>query len=420
LAISRTGNIDAWFGLPYGIWFYVVTFGGRFIFLSGLLQAGILLYTLNKLLETLFSTRKYLVMNVLFFTPVFWIFALTLYHDVLFLCGVFLLIDMLIRAIDDPQTQSKIDKKESLRIAIIGILLNMRLNAIAWIVSGIALIIFVSIFSPRVRRAFKLLTVVSLMTTGISLVNLLSNSGISQEAGTQAVRHFLTADILCWQSSGQYQVKNEKTTFSNPCASIDGIYVDEKSRSYLDKDQSMIINEWSKILISNPAFILGTHMKRMWILFPQYFIPPYEQVEWRSELLPNPPKPDLTEAVFLSFYDLEEDLFPDRNHNPLFLIVSKYGGLWNQLAFVTVGVGIQMLLPLFLFLWKKSNNYLSGYSKRLILLSLLVYLCATLALLPASPAPDVRLVYPVILINYFLFISLGIDFFRIRLIKNLS
>lgn len=417
LRFAQAGVIDSWFSIPYGLILYFVTFAGQTIALLVALQGVSLYLAVSKFLSCLVSNViRYRILSIISVLPIFWIFSFTLYHDVFFCAGVILLVSLAISN-SGKHRYTPVNKLFKLQLLFASFLLSMRLNALIWVFVLLIASTFFNKLQTSTRFNLRTIQVSLLQILVISTIALGSKSFIptTQENGTSIALHIFVADIKCALYNEKLSTTSKKELFGSDfaeqmlksnssksgCGTIDGIFEDSIGQEIENRDSWKVIRLWMRELGRNPLNIISTHMDRIWIAFPQYFFPPYKEVNFDIELLPNPPKSELASTVFLSVYDLDTDVLENRESNIGFGLIQKYVGLFNQLSLILgTPIGLFLLIAIALQTKRFTSTMFKPTKDPLFWVVGFLYLISSISMLAASPAPDIRFFYAILILQY--------------------
>lgn len=428
--LAKSGTIDTWFSLPYGVVFFLLTLGGKTIIPLIIVQSTLLYWSLRRLLSICLEEKSInKVMSLVSLTPIFWIFAFTLYRDVLFCAGIFLMLSSSFTKTTLNATMN-IGWRRAIFFIGITILLNMRQNAIIWVISFL-FVAYLSKYFSKIRKlnlmpiAIQIPLSLSILTISYYAENTLP---VTRDNGLDVVKHILFADLKCLTYNGEITLDVSLDLYGKPaknifitsensgCSTIDKVYEGDLLDADKDKETREILSLWAKEFANSPLKIISIHMQRIWILFPQYHIPPFEDYELSIQILPNPPKAYLEPSVFLSVYDLNEGDLTDRGDRTLYLIAQGYGAVFNKMAFLFGNPFLLFILYLIVnYILCTGATYRSLRNEKMIWVIAVTYLVTLLSMAVASPAPDARFVYALLILEYCAILELASKMIKQRL-----
>ena len=279
IRMIQNGNSTDWWTSTYFWLLKISSFWGNSIFLSSIIGLLILSYSLTWLIfsfpQNLIVKRKALLL--LFCTPLFGVFGVTVSHDVFQTSGIILLIGLEVRIIQ----KLSLDKN----VFLVNLVLSYM--CLLTVKTGPFIIIF-SFISFLVRKKFFVANVAFFLTL---LCFFLSSFGVDSKFMNDAKYLLFIADIKCVAQHSEARISTEEWRYLSDIAPIEN-WKSAKTCSTIDSatqivslhGQKLILNQeffknYFSIVSKNPAIFLMSHIQRSrGALPPPFFQGPENQV----------------------------------------------------------------------------------------------------------------------------------------------
>lgn len=273
-------NTDWWTGTYFRI-LQVLTFNGTSVYLFSAVSILLLFASIKYICNVLIPNPKIRkrVSALIFVTPFFGVFGMTVAHDVLQVSGILLIIGA---SLEIRNSHYKFSNR-NFYILMLGMILNLCVKS--GIIYSLSLVLIL-LFKKVYRHGFYLLCVTVLLSA-ISLI------GIDTSWTNQGKYVPLLADIKCVLQHPEARVDAEDwkyfasistiNAWKEPltCSDISAIdkFLKTVSYSSIDSDSSLT-KHYLRIVQNNPAIVLMAHIQRSSnALPPPFFRWPENQVD---------------------------------------------------------------------------------------------------------------------------------------------
>jgi 4-amino-4-deoxy-L-arabinose transferase-like glycosyltransferase len=366
--MARTGDLTNSYTASWAVYVRIFSFHGNLIALLTLINGLLLTYAITRFAYSVMPKRNASIASfIIILTPLAWGMGITLWHDIPMTAGLLILMAIYTQVLQ-KSSLTKLDLY--LNLALGSILITFRPNGLpTLIVFGV--LFFLIYRNGNLLRLWILSTVTALLTiliTSYAIVGLSPidsfyaqewmRNDISCFANTAKGKGFVEANIPSIGTTETWR-SNRACTFLNDAK----ITKDQKVKA-----QEYVPKAWLKLFLSNPDFVLSTHIQRNSYLIP---IPLYG--------IPAPP--------FL--HSTIE--FEDRGIAWVFPVLAEemriLMRLWNGISGITAWAGLWFLILFILLrLWGDKN----------LKIPLVFSLSTLLVLFVFAPIPDGR--YPLIVL----------------------
>lgn len=366
--MAKTGELTNSYTASWAVYVRLFSFHGNAISLLTLINGLLLTYAITRFAYSVMPKRNASIASfIIILTPLAWGMGITLWHDIPMTAGLLILI-AIYTEVFQKISNTKLDLYLNLTLG--SILITFRPNGLpTLIVFGI---LFFIVYKNRILfRLWILSTVTALLTILITSYAIVGLSPIDNYYAQEWMRN----DISCFADT----IKGNGFVEANiPSIGTTETWRSNRACTFLNdakitKEQKVTAEEyvpkaWLKLFLSEPGFVLSTHMQRNAYLIP---LPIYG--------IPSPP--------FL--HSTIE--FEDRDIAWAFPVLAEkmriLMRLWNVMSGVIAWAGLWILI-LCILIWVGADKNLN--------IPLIFNISTLLVLFVFAPIPDGR--YPLIVL----------------------
>ena len=388
--MAKSGELTNSYTASWAIYVRIFSFHGHAIALLTLVNGLLLTYSITRFAYSVMAKKNASIASfIIILTPLAWGMGITLWHDIPMTSG-FLILTAIYTEVLQKNSLTKLDLY--LNLILGSILITFRPNGLpTLVVFGVLFFIInrnrnlVQLWILSIVTALLTILITSYVIVGMSPINNYyaqewMRNDISCFANTLKGKGFVEANIPSIGTTETWK-SNRACTFLNDAK----ITQDQKVAA-----QRYVPGAWGRLFLSEPGFILSTHMQRNAYLIP---IPIYG--------IPAPP--------FL--HSTIE--FEDRGIAWAFPVLAEkmriLMRLWNAISGVTAWAGLWLLFVSITAIRAKN---------RVLSISILFSLSLTYVLLIFSPIPDAR--YALVILLSFQLAMINSALSSIRKSKNFA
>ena len=360
--MAKSGELTNSYTASWAIYVRLFSFHGQAIALLTLINGLLLIYAITRFAYSVMPKKNASVASfIIILTPLAWGMGITLWHDIPMTSGILILM-AIYTEVFQKNTLTKLDLY--LNLILGSILITFRPNGLPTLVV-FGVLFFIINRNRNLVRLWLLSTFTALITILVTSYAIVGLSPINSHYAQEWMRN----DISCFANTAKGEgfveanipsIGTTETWRSNRACT----FLNDAKLTYDQKiaAQDFVPRAWIELFLSEPGFVLSTHMQRNAYLIP---IPIYG--------IPAPP--------FLhSTIEFEDRgiawTFPVLAENMRILM-----RLWNVISGVSAWAGLWIVI-LYIILWMEADKHLK--------IPLIFSFSTLLVLFVFAPIPDGR------------------------------